>query len=106
VNHLSYVGDAEVGAKSNIGAGTITCNYDGFNKHRTIIGDGVFVGSNSTLVAPLTLADRAFVAAGSVVTQNVPAQALALGRAQQVIKENYAEKLRTRFAAQKSKKER
>ncbi|RYF12500.1 MAG: UDP-N-acetylglucosamine diphosphorylase/glucosamine-1-phosphate N-acetyltransferase [Deltaproteobacteria bacterium] len=99
-NHLAYIGDAEVGAHSNIGAGTIFCNYDGFNKHRTQLGSRVFVGSNSTLVAPLQLRDGAFVAAGSTLTRDVPGDALALGRAQQVIKEGYANKLRDRFAAQ------
>lgn len=82
-NHLAYVGDSEIGAGSNIGAGTITCNYDGVNKHKTILGDGVFVGSNSTLVAPVTLGDQAFIAAGSVVTEAVADNELALGRARQ-----------------------
>ena len=83
VNHLSYIGDCEMGAGVNIGAGTITCNYDGVNKHRTDIGDGVFVGSNSTLVAPLDIADRGFVAAGSTITGPVEKEELALGRARQ-----------------------
>jgi len=83
VNHLSYVGDAGLGAGVNIGAGTITCNYDGIAKHRTEIGDGVFVGSNSTLVAPLSIERDAFVAAGSTVTRDVPGQALAVGRGRQ-----------------------
>jgi len=82
-NHLAYVGDSEIGAGSNIGAGTITCNYDGVNKHKTVLGEGVFVGSNSTLVAPVTLGDHAFVAAGSVVTNTVADNELALGRARQ-----------------------
>jgi bifunctional UDP-N-acetylglucosamine pyrophosphorylase/glucosamine-1-phosphate N-acetyltransferase len=82
-NHLAYLGDAQVGAGSNIGAGTITCNYDGVNKHPTTLGDGVFVGSNATLVAPLSLADDSFVAAGSVFTEGVEAGALAVGRARQ-----------------------
>ena len=82
-NHLAYIGDAEIGADSNVGAGTITCNYDGVDKHPTRIGDGVFVGSNSTLVAPVTLSDHSFVAAGSVVTEDVPEDQLALGRARQ-----------------------
>ena len=82
-NHLSYLGDAAVGAGTNIGAGTITCNYDGYAKHRTIIGERVFVGSDSVLVAPVTLADGAFVAAGSVITENVAADAMAIGRARQ-----------------------
>ena len=82
-NHLAYLGDTHVGAQSNIGAGTITCNYDGVNKHPTTLGDSVFVGSNSTLVAPINLSDGAFVAAGSVVTDDVPESELAVGRARQ-----------------------
>jgi bifunctional UDP-N-acetylglucosamine pyrophosphorylase/glucosamine-1-phosphate N-acetyltransferase len=82
-NHLSYLGDAQIGAGTNIGAGTITCNYDGYAKHRTTIGQKVFVGSDSVLVAPVTLGDGAFVAAGSVITQDVPADAMAFGRARQ-----------------------
>lgn len=89
-NHLAYLGDAVIGAKSNIGAGTITCNYDGFDKHKTVIGAGVFVGSNSTLVAPVSLGDGAFVAAGSVVTHEVPKDALVVARARQLIKEGWA----------------
>src|SRR5206468_2292815 len=80
VNHLSYVGDATVGADANIGAGTITCNYDGFAKHRTSIGRGAFIGTNSSLVAPVSIGDRAYVGSGSVITDDVPAEALALGR--------------------------
>jgi bifunctional UDP-N-acetylglucosamine pyrophosphorylase/glucosamine-1-phosphate N-acetyltransferase len=83
VNHLSYIGDCEMGAGVNIGAGTITCNYDGVNKHQTDIGDEVFVGSNSTLVAPLEIAARGFVAAGSTITEAVASSDLALGRARQ-----------------------
>ena len=86
VPHLSYVGDATVGAKVNIGAGTITCNYDGVNKHPTVIEDGAFIGSDSTLVAPVTVGEGAYVAAGSTVTHDVPAGALALGRSRQVNK--------------------
>jgi bifunctional UDP-N-acetylglucosamine pyrophosphorylase/glucosamine-1-phosphate N-acetyltransferase len=82
-NHLAYVGDAEVGAGSNIGAGTITCNYDGVNKHRTELGENVFIGSNSTLVAPLNVEDNGFVAAGSTVTSPVGESELAVGRAKQ-----------------------
>jgi bifunctional UDP-N-acetylglucosamine pyrophosphorylase/glucosamine-1-phosphate N-acetyltransferase len=81
--HLSYLGDAEVGARSNIGAGTITCNYDGANKFKTVLGEDVFIGSNSALVAPVTLGDRATTGAGSVVTADVPADSLAVGRARQ-----------------------
>jgi bifunctional UDP-N-acetylglucosamine pyrophosphorylase/glucosamine-1-phosphate N-acetyltransferase len=83
INHLSYVGDAVLGAGVNIGAGTITCNYDGQNKHPTQLGDGVFIGSNSTLVAPVEVADGGFVAAGSTLTRDVPAQALGVARARQ-----------------------
>jgi bifunctional UDP-N-acetylglucosamine pyrophosphorylase / glucosamine-1-phosphate N-acetyltransferase len=86
INHLSYVGDASVGAYANIGAGTITCNYDGFNKHRTEIGAGAFIGSDSALVAPVSIGDGAYVATGSVITESVPADALAFGRARQVNK--------------------
>ncbi len=93
-NHLSYLGDAEIGANCNIGAGVITCNYDGARKHPTRIGDGVFVGSDSTLVAPITLADGAYVAAGSCITEDVPAEALALGRARQVNKLQWVRKRR------------
>ncbi len=97
-NHLAYLGDAQVGAKSNVGAGTITCNYDGGpHKHATLIGEGSFIGSNSTLVAPLTLGTGTYVAAGSVVTRDVPADALALGRARQVNRDGYASKLRKRI---------
>ena len=81
--HLSYLGDAEIGARSNIGAGTITCNYDGANKFKTVLGEDVFIGSNSALVAPVTLGDRATTGAGSVVTSDVPADTLAVGRAKQ-----------------------
>jgi bifunctional UDP-N-acetylglucosamine pyrophosphorylase/glucosamine-1-phosphate N-acetyltransferase len=93
-NHLSYIGDARVGPGANIGAGTITCNYDGATKHRTDIGSGAFIGSNSALVAPVTIGDGAYVGSGSVITRNVPADALALGRGQQVVKEGWAKRLR------------
>ncbi len=89
-NHLTYLGDAVIGAGVNIGAGVITCNYDGVHKHQTVIGDGVFVGSDSTLVAPLTLGDGAYIAAGSCITEEVPPDALALGRARQVTKSGWA----------------
>ena len=90
-NHLNYLGDAEIGAGVNIGAGVITCNYDGVAKHLTEIGDGAFVGSDSTLVAPIIIGSQAYVAAGSCITSDVPAGALALGRARQVVKEGWAE---------------
>lgn len=93
-NHLSYIGDARVGAGANVGAGTITCNYDGVAKHRTDIGKGAFIGSNSALVAPVKIGDRAYVGSGSVVTKNVPADALTLERAEQRIKPGWAKRLR------------
>ncbi len=93
-NHLSYIGDAVVGAGANIGAGTITCNYDGSGKHRTTIGDAAFIGSNSALVAPVEIGAGAYIGSGSVITKNVPAGALALGRGRQVVKENGAARLR------------
>jgi bifunctional UDP-N-acetylglucosamine pyrophosphorylase/glucosamine-1-phosphate N-acetyltransferase len=89
-NHLSYLGDAEIGEGVNVGAGTITCNYDGVNKHKTVIEDGVFIGSDSTLVAPVKIGRGAYVAAASCITEDVPADALALGRAQQSVKEGWA----------------
>ena len=91
-NHLTYLGDAEIGSGVNIGAGTITCNYDGVNKHRTLIGDGVFVGSDSTLVAPIVIGNGSYIAAGSSITEDVPENALALGRARQVTKPDWAKK--------------
>lgn len=96
VSHLSYVGDASIGARANVGAGTITCNFDGFEKHRTIIGEDAFVGSNSTLVAPVEIGDRAVTAAGSAITKDVPADALGVGRSRQVIKEGWAKIWRRR----------
>jgi bifunctional UDP-N-acetylglucosamine pyrophosphorylase / glucosamine-1-phosphate N-acetyltransferase len=93
-NHLSYIGDARVGAGANVGAGTITCNYDGSAKHRTDIGKGAFIGSNSALVAPVTIGDGAYVGSGSVITANVPAGALALGRGRQTVKEGWAQRLK------------
>jgi bifunctional UDP-N-acetylglucosamine pyrophosphorylase/glucosamine-1-phosphate N-acetyltransferase len=93
-NHLTYIGDARVGAGANIGAGTITCNYDGAAKYRTDIGKGAFIGSNSALVAPVTIGDGAYVGSGSVITANVPADALALGRGRQTVKEGWAKRLR------------
>lgn len=89
-NHLTYLGDAEIGSGVNVGAGTITCNYDGVNKHRTVIEDGVFVGSDSTLVAPVRLGQGSYVGAASCITDDVPADALAIGRGRQVNKEGWA----------------
>lgn len=88
-SHLTYLGDSDVGEGTNIGAGVITCNYDGVKKYRTIIGDGCFVGSDSTLVAPIKLEDGSYVGAGSCVTKDVPAGALAVGRARQVTREGW-----------------
>ncbi|WP_018391162.1 bifunctional UDP-N-acetylglucosamine diphosphorylase/glucosamine-1-phosphate N-acetyltransferase GlmU [Ancylobacter sp. FA202] len=99
VNHLSYVGDSSVGANTNIGAGTITCNYDGFRKHRTTIGANAFIGTNSLLVAPVSVGDGAYLATGSVITDDVPADALAIGRARQVNKPGLAARLRARLSA-------
>jgi len=102
VNHLSYIGDATVGGGANVGAGTITCNYDGINKHRTMIGENTFIGSNSALVAPVSIGDDAYVASGSVITEDVPSGALAFGRARQVNKPDYASRIRERAMAFKA----
>nr|WP_314259633.1 bifunctional UDP-N-acetylglucosamine diphosphorylase/glucosamine-1-phosphate N-acetyltransferase GlmU [uncultured Devosia sp.] len=102
--HLSYLGDAEIGTKTNIGAGTITCNYDGVNKDKTIIGNNVFIGSNASLVAPVSIGDGAYTASGSVITEDVPADALAFGRARQETKPGYAPKLREKALAKKAAK--
>ena len=104
VNHLTYIGDAVVGGHTNIGAGTITCNYDGFNKWKTIIGENAFIGSNSALVAPVEIGDGAYVASGSVITDQVPENSVAFGRARQINKEGRANALRERFSALKNKK--
>jgi bifunctional UDP-N-acetylglucosamine pyrophosphorylase/glucosamine-1-phosphate N-acetyltransferase len=96
-SHLSYLGDSDIGAGTNIGAGTITCNYDGFNKFRTIIGEHAFIGSNTALVAPVTVGDGAYVATGSVVTSDVPPDALTIARARQVDKPGRAAELRARL---------
>ncbi|MCF6303737.1 MAG: bifunctional UDP-N-acetylglucosamine diphosphorylase/glucosamine-1-phosphate N-acetyltransferase GlmU, partial [Devosiaceae bacterium] len=103
VNHLSYVGDAKVGAGANIGAGTITCNYDGFNKSHTQIVEGAFIGSNTALVAPVRIGADAIVAAGSTIVRNVEAEALAMTRAEQSNRQGYAPKLRARAQAKKNK---
>jgi bifunctional UDP-N-acetylglucosamine pyrophosphorylase/glucosamine-1-phosphate N-acetyltransferase len=103
VNHLSYIGDAEVGAKANIGAGTITCNYDGFFKYKTVIGDGAFVGSNSALVAPVTVGKGAIVGAGSVISRDVEADALGVTRAEQKGLGGWAARFRERQQAKKGK---
>jgi len=93
-NHLTYLGNAEIGAGVNIGAGTITCNYDGIHKHTTVIEDGVFVGSDATLVAPLKLGKGSYIAAGSCITDDVPEESLALGRSRQIVKEQWAKQRR------------
>jgi bifunctional UDP-N-acetylglucosamine pyrophosphorylase/glucosamine-1-phosphate N-acetyltransferase len=103
-NHLSYLGDARVGAGANIGAGTITCNYDGFDKHRTDIGAGAFIGSNSALVAPVTIADGVYVGAGSVITKAMAKDSLVVTRAGQTEVPGWAEKFRTRKRAEKAAK--
>ncbi len=105
VNHLSYVGDASIGARTNIGAGTITCNYDGVMKHRTTIGDDVFIGSNTMLVAPVTLGDGAMTATGTVVTRNVDPDALAVARSRQENKPGYARKLFEMLKAKKARRD-
>ena len=104
INHLTYIGDATVGAGSNIGAGTITCNYDGYNKYKTVIGENAFIGSNSSLVAPVEIGDNAYIASGSTITDNVPADALAFGRARQETKEGRGKILREKYAAIKGAK--
>jgi bifunctional UDP-N-acetylglucosamine pyrophosphorylase/glucosamine-1-phosphate N-acetyltransferase len=103
-SHLSYLGDGEIGRDVNIGAGTIFCNYDGFNKHKTTLEDGVFIGSDSQLVAPIRVGKDAYVATGTTVTQDVPSEALALGRVKQVNKDGYATRLKSRFKAAKEAK--
>ena len=101
-SHLAYIGDAEVGEGANLGAGTITCNYDGYQKHRTVIGKRAFIGSNSTLVAPLNIGDGAFVAAASIITQDVPADALAIARPQSLTKAGWAAQYHARKAKEKA----
>lgn len=103
-NHLAYLGDAKIGAKANIGAGTITCNYDGYEKFPTVIGAGAFVGTNTSLVAPVTIGAGAYIGAGSVVTKDVPADALAVARGKQEMREGWAAGFRSRRAAEKAKK--
>lgn len=100
INHLSYIGDAELGPRVNVGAGTITCNYDGYDKHKTLIGEGAFIGTNSSLVAPVTIGAGAYLGSGGVITKNVPDDALAVARAEQVHKEGWA----TRYRAAKEKR--
>ncbi len=103
-NHLSYLGDGSVGSGANIGAGTIFCNYDGFLKHKTEIGEGAFIGSNSSLVAPVKIGDGAYIGSGSVITKDVAPGALALERSSQEERPGWAEKFRTMMARRKAAK--
>jgi bifunctional UDP-N-acetylglucosamine pyrophosphorylase/glucosamine-1-phosphate N-acetyltransferase len=100
--HLSYLGDATVGARSNIGAGSITCNFDGYEKHQTVIGDDVFIGSDTMLVAPLTIGDNAVTGAGSAITDDVEEGALAIERSEQVAIPGYSQRRAERQAAKKT----
>jgi bifunctional UDP-N-acetylglucosamine pyrophosphorylase / glucosamine-1-phosphate N-acetyltransferase len=104
--HLTYLGDARIGTRTNIGAGTITCNYDGFHKHPTTIGSHVFIGSDTALVAPVRVGDHAYVAAGSTITENVPADALGIARGRQVNKKKWASRKRRELAAREKKRKR
>jgi bifunctional UDP-N-acetylglucosamine pyrophosphorylase / glucosamine-1-phosphate N-acetyltransferase len=97
--HLTYLGDAKIGSKTNIGAGTVTCNYDGFQKNPTTIGNKAFIGSDSTLVAPVRVGDGAYVAAGSTITENVPADGLGIARGRQMNKVGWASKKRRELAS-------
>jgi bifunctional UDP-N-acetylglucosamine pyrophosphorylase/glucosamine-1-phosphate N-acetyltransferase len=101
--HLSYIGDARVGENANIGAGTVTCNYDGADKHHTDIGKDAFIGSNSALVAPVAVGEGAYIGSGSVITRDVPAGALAIGRGQQVVKEGWAARLKRKKSLSKKR---
>jgi bifunctional UDP-N-acetylglucosamine pyrophosphorylase/glucosamine-1-phosphate N-acetyltransferase len=102
-NHLTYLGDAEIGEDVNVGAGTITCNYDGLHKHRTVIEDGAFIGSDATLVAPVRVGKGAYVGAASCITDDVPEESLALGRGRQIVKEGWARAKRQERAVGKAK---
>jgi bifunctional UDP-N-acetylglucosamine pyrophosphorylase/glucosamine-1-phosphate N-acetyltransferase len=104
VSHLTYIGDSIVGARSNIGAGTITCNYDGFDKARTTIGEGAFIGTNSALVAPVNIGAGAYIGSGSVITRDVAPDALALGRGHQVEKPGWAARFRKAHAGKPKKR--
>ena len=105
VSHLTYIGDASIGANANIGAGTITCNYDGYDKHRTVVGEGAFIGSNTCLVAPVSVGDGAFTGTGTVVTDDIEADALALARTPMTTKSGWAARFRAAKEARKAKKE-
>jgi bifunctional UDP-N-acetylglucosamine pyrophosphorylase/glucosamine-1-phosphate N-acetyltransferase len=104
-SHLSYIGDAEIGAGANIGAGTITCNYDGYDKHLTVVGPGAFIGSNTALVAPVTVGEGAYTGSGGVITENVEPDALALARAPQSSKSGWAARYRKAKTARRQKKD-
>ncbi len=104
LNHLTYVGDGSIGPRANLGAGTIFCNYDGFDKFETHVGADAFIGSDTALVAPVRVGDGAFTGSGSVITEDVPANALALGRGRQVIKEGWAEAFRAHKKANRKPK--
>ncbi len=104
INHLTYIGDAQIGARANIGAGTITCNYDGFNKHTTVIGDDAFIGSNTALVAPVTVARGAYIGSGSVITKNVDEDALAVARSRQSLIKGWAVRFRQSNKANQTNK--
>jgi bifunctional UDP-N-acetylglucosamine pyrophosphorylase / glucosamine-1-phosphate N-acetyltransferase len=104
VNHLSYIGDSHVGANTNVGAGTITCNYDGFGKHKTEIGEGAFIGTNCSLVAPVRIGTGAYIGSGSVITRDVPDNSLSLERSEQINREGGAERYRQAKTRDKSKK--
>jgi bifunctional UDP-N-acetylglucosamine pyrophosphorylase/glucosamine-1-phosphate N-acetyltransferase len=105
-NHLAYLGDGEIGRGVNVGAGTIFCNYDGVNKHVTTLEDGAFIGSDSQLVAPVTVGKNAYVASGTTVTQDVPPEALAIGRARQANKVGLAARLKEKLLAEKARRTR
>ena len=105
MNHLSYIGDTSIGEHSNIGAGTVTCNYDGVNKHHTKIGDEVFLGSNTLLVAPITVGNQAMTATGTIVTKDIPSGDLTIGRVKQENKTGYANKLLKRLKSKKKRKD-
>jgi bifunctional UDP-N-acetylglucosamine pyrophosphorylase / glucosamine-1-phosphate N-acetyltransferase len=103
-NHLTYIGNARVGERTNVGAGTITCNYDGVGKYQTDIGKGAFIGSNSSLVAPVKIGDGAYIGSGSVITEDVPAGSLGLGRGRQIVREGWVARWRERIHAAVKKK--
>jgi bifunctional UDP-N-acetylglucosamine pyrophosphorylase/glucosamine-1-phosphate N-acetyltransferase len=103
-NHLSYIGNARVGERTNVGAGTITCNYDGVGKYHTDIGKAAFIGSNSSLVAPVKIGDGAYIGSGSVITEDVPAGSLGLARGRQIVRQGWVARWRERIEAAVKKK--